>query len=127
MTVYFMELCGEIINDNTIERAAHVDMRNLQETFATLSNKLQTARQKLYYAVDMSWQVCAANKEVSTSVLYKVSAAAAACALIVRDCVNTLYPYCGMKASNKDAEINRVWRNIHTAGQHSLLAGDGSY
>ena len=128
MAFHFMELCGKIIADkNNAEKVPHVNSQALQETFDNLMNKLQTARQKLYYAVDMSWQVCAANKDISQSVLYKVSAASAVCSKVIRDCVNTLYPYCGLQSAAKDSEIGRVWRDIHTAGQHSLLVGDGTY
>lgn len=38
-----------------------------------------------------------------------------------RDIVNDLYSRCGLSATNKDSEINRVWRNFHTAAQHSLF------
>ena len=128
MAFHFMELCEKIITDKaTAEAIPHLNVDSLNETYALLNNKLQTARQKLYYAVDMSWQVCAANKDISQSVLYKVSSAAAILSKVVRECVNTLYPYCGLQAAAKDSEINRVWRDLHTAGQHSLLVGDGSY
>ena len=126
MAFHFMDLCKAIIDDKHNPDGSLAEKGDLQETYGTLLQKLQTARQKLYYAVDMSWQVCTANKIVSQSVLYKVSAAASTCVEIVRDCVNTLYPYCGMNAANKGSEINRVWRDIHTAGQHRLLVGDGS-
>ena len=122
-----MDLCAQVFADKSnADRMSQVNSNLLQETYDSLLGKLQTARQKLYYAVDMSWQVCAANKDVSPSVLYKVSAASYVCAKIVRDCVNTLYPYCGLGAANKSTEINRVWRDIQTAGQHPLLVGDGS-
>ncbi|MBC7553305.1 MAG: acyl-CoA dehydrogenase [Taibaiella sp.] len=128
MAFHFMDLCQQMINDkNNAEKIPHVDLNSLQDTFNTLMHKFQTARQKLYYAVDMSWQVCAANKDISQSVLYKVSAAASVCTYAIRNCVNTLYPYCGMQSANKDSEINRVWRDIHTAGQHSMLVGDGTF
>ncbi len=128
MAFHFMDLCGKIIADQAnSEKVPHANAQALQETYDNLMQKLQTARQKLYYAVDMSWQVCAANKDISQSVLYKVSAASAVCSKVVRDCVNTLYPYCGLQSANKETEINRVWRDIHTAGQHGLLVGDGSY
>jgi alkylation response protein AidB-like acyl-CoA dehydrogenase len=39
-----------------------------------------------------------------------------------RDIVNDLYWQCGLSAANKDTEINRVWRNFHTAAQHSLFS-----
>lgn len=127
MALHFMDLCGKIIESkNTSGNTGHVNMDALQDKYATLLQKLHVARQKLYYAVDMSWQVCQANKEISPSLLYKVSAASFTAVHIVRDCVNIMYPYCGLKAADKDSEINRVWRDIHTAGQHSLLVGDGN-
>ncbi len=124
MAFHFMDLCKQIIEDKN--NPAVSENFTLQDSYNSLYQKLQTARQKLYYAVDMSWQVCTANKIVSQSVLYKVSAASFTCAKMVRDCVNALYPYCGMQAANKSSEINRVWRDIQTAGQHSLLMGDGN-
>ncbi|HWV71496.1 MAG TPA: hypothetical protein VN040_07275, partial [Pseudosphingobacterium sp.] len=35
--------------------------------------------------------------------------------------VSQLYPYCGMSAAKPREEINRVWRNIFTASQHSIF------
>jgi alkylation response protein AidB-like acyl-CoA dehydrogenase len=128
MAMHFMDLCGNIISEDAkVQKVAHINYQNLQETYNNLLSKLQTARQKLYYSVDMSWQACAANKDISQSVLYKVSAAVAVSAEVIRNCVSTLFPYCGYAAAEKDSELNRVWRDIHTAGQSTLLIGDGSY
>ncbi|MEJ0030208.1 MAG: hypothetical protein WDO15_07490 [Bacteroidota bacterium] len=38
-----------------------------------------------------------------------------------RDIVNEIYPSLGLSAADKSTEINRVWRNFHTAAQHSLF------
>lgn len=122
MGLRFMELCREYITSKSIAGTMPpIDLEELNATYDTLAQKLAAAREKLYYAVDMSWQVCQANKVISTSVLYKVSLAAAGCVNTVRDCVHILYPFCGLKAVNRDSEINRVWRDIQTAGQHTLL------
>ena len=127
MAIHFMDLCKQIIEDSNHDKPAHVNQQNLRITYNKLMQKFQISRQKLYYAAEMSWQICAANKEISTSVAYKVSAASAVCIHAIRECVNTLYPYCGLHSTNKNSEINRVWRDLQTAGQHSLLIADGSY
>lgn len=127
MAIHFMELCSGIINNKqSAEIGAYENADYLEETFNKMSQRLLNARQKLYYAVDMSWQVCAANKTISPSVIYKVSSAALLCTNVIRECVSTLYPYCGLRAADKDSEINRVWRDLMTAGQHPVLLGDGS-
>ena len=126
MALHFMELCGQLFTDKLNgDNMRHVNKDTLMDSYASHLQKLQSARQKLYYAVDMSWQVCAANKEISSSLLYKVTVASFTCMGTIRDCINFLYPYCGLQAADKDSAINRVWRDIQTAGQHSLLAGNG--
>ncbi len=125
MCLHFMDLCGKIITSKVHTEDDHINLDLLNDKYEHLLEKLQTARQKLYYAVDMSWQVCSANKDISPSLLYKVTAGSFTAVHVVRDCVNTLFPYCGLSSANKDSEINRVWRDIQTAGQHKMLVGDG--
>jgi hypothetical protein len=50
-----------------------------------------------------------------------VSEASLALAKQAQHIVNVLYPYCGLRAASPDTEINRVWRDLHTASQHALL------
>jgi alkylation response protein AidB-like acyl-CoA dehydrogenase len=42
-----------------------------------------------------------------------------------RDVVNLLYPLCGLRAADVSTEINRVWRNLHTAAQHAMFRISG--
>lgn len=117
MGTHFLELTKKIIDEK------HPNDENAHDKYAAMEHKLSASRQKLYYGVDMAWQVCSANKDVSQSMLYKVSAASYACISVVKDCVNVLFPYCGLRGADKTTELNRVWRDIHTAGQHGLLVG----
>lgn len=117
MGQHFMELIYPMI------REKYANDATANDKYEVMSNKLQTARQKLYYGVDMAWQVCNANKDVSQSMLYKVSAASYNCISVVKDCVSMLFPYSGLRGADKATELNRVWRDIQTAGQHSLLVG----
>jgi alkylation response protein AidB-like acyl-CoA dehydrogenase len=57
----------------------------------------------------------------NNNLLSKVSAASHDLVKASRNIVNDLYSQCGLSAANKDREINRVWRNFHTAAQHSLF------
>jgi hypothetical protein len=50
-----------------------------------------------------------------------VSRTSHALAVVARQWVDTLYPYAGLGAANVGSEINRVWRDVHTASQHPLL------
>jgi hypothetical protein len=47
--------------------------------------------------------------------------ASMALVLAARRAVGDIYPYCGLRAAQEDSDINRVWRDFHTAGQHALF------
>jgi len=127
MALYFIELCEQIFGGSKRAGTTTYALRPmLKDNVDSHLQKLHMARQKLFYAVDMSWQICMANKAISPSVLYKVSAASFTLTRVVRESVSALYQYCGLDAADTDSEINRVLRNILTCGQHSMLTGDGS-
>ena len=122
MALNFIDMCEMLFLEKKVYNSRPV----LKDDFDAYKQKLQMVRQKLYYAVDMSWQTCVANKNISPTILYKVSAAAFALTKVVREGTNALYQYCGLDAADRDSSINRVFRNINTAGQHAMLVGDGS-
>jgi hypothetical protein len=40
---------------------------------------------------------------------------------LARNAVDDLYPYCGMTAAEQESDINRVWRDFHTASLHTIF------
>lgn len=84
-------------------------------------NQLQNLRQSFYEAMEVSWEECSQGRLLSEALLKKVSETSRHLAAGARRLVDELYPWCGLAAANPDTEINRVWRNLHTASQHSLL------
>ncbi len=82
---------------------------------------LQAQRQLFYNAVIKSWDQLKHKEHIEQSLLIEVSEQSKKLAFISRQLIDEIYPYCGMQAANPSTEINRIWRNIHTASQHSLL------
>lgn len=82
---------------------------------------LQTARNDFYTAIDQSWRAHLLQQREQEQLLNAVANASRNLAAIARQSVDEIYPYCGLQAANPATEINRVWRNLHTASQHSLL------
>ncbi len=79
------------------------------------SVELEERRLLFYKELDRSWAsggqgsqegVGRASRELAASALYWV---------------DKLYPHAGLGAARVDREINRVWRDLHTASQHPLL------
>ncbi len=79
---------------------------------------LEERRRIFYSELDQSWEqggqgssegVSLASKELAAAALYWV---------------DKLYPKAGLGAARVDSDINRVWRDLHTASQHPLLRGE---
>ncbi|MCJ0742417.1 acyl-CoA dehydrogenase family protein [Pedobacter montanisoli] len=84
-------------------------------------NELDAARNQFYQAFDDSWQQLNRKGTIDEHALLKVSKLSRELAHQTRTSVDRLYPYAGLEAAKKETEINRVWRDLHTASQHALL------
>lgn len=114
----------------------------LQMAVQKAIENIDVARQSFYAAIDRSWsqltdyfykqqkvnlqatdpsQVLEQQLNMGPDLLQELSSTARALASICREQSDDLYPYCGLIAADKDSVINRVWRDLHTASQHSLL------
>lgn len=84
-------------------------------------NEIAHLRKAFYEAFDSSWASLLNSGIIAADDLAEVSAYSRKLAHACRRAVDTLFPYCGLEAAKKESEINRVWRDIHTASQHALL------
>jgi len=121
MAIHFSDLCEPLFQEK-LQQARLTDHRRkvLMDTLHRVKNDLQNMRNQFYQALDASWPVLtdATGQEV---VLQQVSATSRLLADCARKSVDELYTYCGLIAAAPDTEINQVWRDMHTAGQHALL------
>jgi alkylation response protein AidB-like acyl-CoA dehydrogenase len=83
-----------------------VDLASEYVATNEVRNLLDQQRQKFFNSIEDLSNISALSQQ-----LVKTS----------RDVVNTLYPSCGLRSANATTEINRVWRNLHTAAQHALF------
>jgi len=116
IAIHFMDLCAEIFKEKFGQDKYSDAQKNiLKETLTRLQDELEIARSEFYTAVDSSWSID------NEKALEDVSSNSRKLAKTARECVDQLYPYCGLHAANPESEINKTWRDIHTASQHSLL------
>ena len=120
MSLRFLELCEKLFieRDNYYKtEGSHTALTCLE----TAVEKLSLARKSFYYVIQNSWNECERNRRVNAELLQQVSIKSRELATIARRLTDELYPYCGLTAARKGSDINRVWRNLHTVSQHSLL------
>ena len=111
MAVRFIELAELILEQKEIGK----DFLIVQK------EKLYLARENFYAAIERSWDELVISHSIPQQLLDEVSTVSRELAMTARQAVDEIYPYCGLIAANPAMEINRVWRNLHTASQHGLL------
>jgi len=121
MAAHFIDLCEGIFARRSDHAGNKPRMGAATARLAEAKIVLQYLRQSFYRAVRSSWEECEKGNSLQEPLLQAVSRSSRALALEARRLVDELYPWCGLTAADRNTEINRVWRDLHTASQHSLL------
>jgi alkylation response protein AidB-like acyl-CoA dehydrogenase len=82
---------------------------------------LEAARTHFYRLLDSAWEQVASGGGLDGADTAALQQASLALVGVARKGVDEIYPYCGLYAASGLSEINRVWRDFHTATQHTLL------
>ncbi|MCX2575787.1 acyl-CoA dehydrogenase family protein [Pedobacter sandarakinus] len=83
--------------------------------------EVKDLRAIFYKVFDQSWEQLISDGTIAEELLKEVSLCSRKLAHACRKASDMLFPYCGLEAAKKESEINRVWRDLHTASQHALL------
>ncbi|HEY8930950.1 MAG TPA: acyl-CoA dehydrogenase [Mucilaginibacter sp.] len=122
IALHFMDLCREIFAERTKQsRLSDQQKTLLTEKLNNAETEMTLERKNFYDTVERSWAAICKNDITLNERLIPVSQASHALAKLSRELVDQLYPLCGLAAAHTDSEINRAWRDLHTASQHSLL------
>ena len=116
IAIHFVEEAEKIIEQRiAMNKYTIAQQKTLLTKISITKADLYLRRRFFYDAIDASWGHARKKN------LQRISKASRHLARIAREHVDTLYPYCGLMAASPDTEINRAWRDLHTASQHSLL------
>ena len=114
MAIRFLDLYEMITHKKEIPPAT---IKYLEE----VKGLFYESRDAFYEAINISGDECVRTNAVSDKLLQSVSSTSRVMAANARKLVSELYPYCGLSAANTNTELNRLWRDFHTASQHPLL------
>lgn len=120
MMLHFLDCCSAVFGERIGRGQLSARMSaEMMKTLDAAREAIGSRRDEFYSALDESW---GARQPDSFSPVSRTSHALASA---VRHWCDRLFPYAGLGAARVDAEINRVWRDLHTAGQHPLLVFGG--
>lgn len=94
----------------------------LQKQLDFANHFLQKNREQFYDLVDQSWEQLATTKTIAHALLERISFLSKGIAKSARELVTEIYPLCGISATQKGTVINRIFRDLFTGSQHSLLS-----
>ena len=117
MTIRFLDLCEVYFNKN-ISRTVLAELK-------AANRNITKCRTDLNSAVEESWNMCVNSQSINPSLLENITRSCKQLTGTARNIFNTLYPCCGLAALDPCSEINRLWRDFHTACQHKHLNGCG--
>ncbi|GAB3415023.1 acyl-CoA dehydrogenase family protein [Niabella aquatica] len=122
MTRHFLEEALYIIQQKKRQHArqGHAANRIAEIAIVSAQQKVYDLSDRFYTITDISWKELE-HKHVSKKSVNKIAALSR---LMVKECrqqVATIYPYCGLAATNNGTVINRAFRDIFTGSQHGLL------
>lgn len=98
-----------------------LDVPEVAALLRAKEQSLAASRAHFYAVLDDSWALVAAGGTLGAEAMQAIESGSLALVGAARAAVDELYPYCGLYAAREDSDINRVWRDFHTASQHSLL------
>jgi alkylation response protein AidB-like acyl-CoA dehydrogenase len=98
-----------------------IDVPGVAERLRAASSDLESARTHFYQLLDNAWEQVAGGGVLNGGDTAALQAASLALVAASRKGVDEIYPYCGLYAASELSDINRVWRDFHTATQHTLL------
>lgn len=113
MACRFLDLCGVV--------SAEKNNDMLAGKISESGERLKHARNIFYRQSDNAWHSLVTGREIPKPLLADVSNASHALVDCSREVIGMLYPYLGLEAADTGNEMNRIWRNFHTAGQHGLF------
>ena len=123
MAAHFLELAEPAIGRRRQGGGALalIDAPGVRARLNAAQAALAAARARFYPSLDGAWAVVAGGAALPEARCEELRSLSLALVEAARAAVDGLYPYCGLAAAATDTDLNRVWRDFHTATQHSLL------
>lgn len=81
---------------------------------------VEAARSHFYATLDAAWLVVASGQTLDTAKASELVDSTRTLVGLAREAVDAIYPCCSLYAADPRSEINRVWRDLHTATQHAI-------
>jgi indole-3-acetate monooxygenase len=119
MAYRFIDLCMMLFDQQ--KKYTAYQNTDLAQLITEAKIRFDTLRTDFHSTAELCWSALTNDETIDEQSLAKLTEVSYKLVNCSRAIVNQFYPYCGLSATDTRSEINRVWRNFHTAGQHALF------
>jgi alkylation response protein AidB-like acyl-CoA dehydrogenase len=123
MALHFVELARAAIGRRKHPASAQplIDHSDVAAALRMAQESMEQSRAHFYELLDRHWQQVCDGVALDAAQTRALHAASLALVNAGRRAVDELFPFCGLYAAHEESEIGRVWRDLHTGGQHAML------
>lgn len=127
MTLHFLELVEKTISENEKADKQVFYPGNpkttilLKDLLKNNTEVLETKRAYFYNVISEAWEALKIKSMLTEDLQHAVANASRDLTFTALQITDEVYPYAGLIAADPSTELNRVWRDLHTASQHTLL------
>lgn len=97
------------------------EFESVSYLMADAYKNLQEHRNIFYSTLDTAWAKVMADAKLTNDMKVQITVDSLNLVSQCRHIVNSIYPYCGLRAAMQGNLLNLAWRDFQTASQHSLL------
>jgi alkylation response protein AidB-like acyl-CoA dehydrogenase len=123
MARHFLEAADPVVRERRLWLTGGRlgDSPVMRKRLQDVQEAIGAARARFYLRLDAAWQDIEAGIDGRAPDMQALQAAAFGLANAARCAADEIYPLCGLHAADVRSDLNRIWRDLHTATQHALL------
>lgn len=114
MTMHLLEAC-QFVWEKRNRNAASVTV------FHDAVREVRGIRSRFYELVDRSWERHLNGEILNTAMEERITQTSRQLVAVCQSHAAKLYPHTGMEGARSSSDLNRTWRDLFTASQHSML------
>jgi len=88
---------------------------------AAAQTALTETSESFYSILEKSWQALIQKEEFTEGFKEQISWQCKKSVRVAVQCAQTIFPFLGLEAARESTSINQIYRDLHTACQHTLL------
>ena len=122
MVMHYTEECRRSFEERIIHKTLPLEQSSeMLELLGRTMTCIEKSRDLFHQTLASVWEHGKDTKQWDSKLLTRLSITSKRMVRELLQMVDGLHPYTGMEGADQRSDLNRIWRDIHTASQHQLV------